>query len=39
MNGKQRYEDIINYKNEIRKEIKETTPLINDLKSISDKKI
>ena len=36
--GKSRYEDIINYENEIRKEIEETTPLISDLKSTSDKK-
>ena len=36
--GKLRYEDIINYENEIRKEIEETTPLISDLKSTSDKK-
>ena len=36
--GKSRYEDIINYENEIRKEIEETTPLISDLKPTSDKK-
>ena len=34
--GKPRYEDIINYENEIRKEIEETTPLVSDLKPTSD---
>ena len=29
--GKPRYEDIINYENEIRKEIEQTTPLVSDL--------
>ena len=34
--GKPRYEDIINYENEIRKEIEQTTPLVSDLKPTSN---
>ena len=36
MNMEKRHEDLINYENEISKEIKETIPLINDLKPTSD---